>query len=242
MVNGGEHYRPGLLTPQEVAKLNSAREELIKKELLLPVKSNTESKDLIISEETIGRLKDLLGMKSGESGPLAEKPYSRAYKITEDYLRYFSKDDDIKGTKSMLKEVKNWVDGTFKKSYSDEYNYHKAYQDAATIGFFLVVESFRLQYGQEFIENLRRVMPPDVFETFRVVGPSVKSDLTLFEKAEGKIEISEEQAPLSQFIEEFVRFDSRDCGQQVKLGAILGFGAINRLLPKFKPGKSNPQK
>jgi len=191
-----------------------------------------------ISSGTVDELKYLLNMNDSKDTyyhPQEDTPFYKAFKITEDYLDCFSRDEETTGTRSMHDQVGGWIEATFPR---DKYENYKFYHDAATIGFFLVFKAFSIESGNRFVEDLKKIDPKEVEGVFSVLGPQVKDGSSLIERSRNRIKISDSQVFLKSFITEFVDFYSGYYGPQVESGASLGFGVVEKLWPKLKSGES----
>lgn len=195
----------------------------------------------LITERTCNVLRYSLNMDNPQRmDPQGDLPFYRASNMSDSYLSNFFNDKSGTGTRSMYDNLKSWLNKEFSSS---DYEDYAGCHSAATVGVGLVLKAFEQQYGEKFIENLRKVDPG---EMLRVIdGQKIQELANKFDVFE-KIENVHSGIPLDQlflrsFIEDFADTHSGDYGFQLEIGANLGYVVIQKLWPKLKP-RANSQK
>jgi hypothetical protein len=229
-----------ILNPEEQKKLSSVRKEFQKKD-----EKFIEAVSLI-SEETVGKLKNVLEFSykepinegEDEDTDVDDNSYYNAYGIADDYMHDFSADKVGAGTNSLPYQVERWLRMSFPRG--NNLDFYSNPQDAATVGFFLVFKAFHIQLGERLIDNLRNASPKEVMQTFDLLGPRVANSASIAERSINKISVPEDQVFFSKFMGDFLKVYEGGAKQQIEAGAILGFKVIEKLWPKLaeKPKKT----
>lgn len=232
MENKVKKYGP--LTPGDIAILNRVKKD---PENQSAKSSETDRKSMvtIITEKTAKALRGLLNMSDDLDMDLPNKtPDYVAGEMTEKFLNNLKQDEDTSGTKSLRYQIIGWNGPKF--SGREDMRKENS-RDAAIVGCTLVFIAFEAELGDEFISNLRKIHPKEIMVTFDECKAEVATDpSSLADRSNSTVGIPENQIYLNGVIGELADLYSGPYGPQVRCGADLAFGVIDKLWSKLRPG------
>lgn len=118
---------------------------------------------VLIGKKTCDELAETFHLDTRQGSYLQkEDPVNFIFETTSELLGSFFKDGEGTGTKVFAKQMKDWVNKSFPNALHQD---NTPIRNAATMGASLALNAFRIQFGFEFVDNLRKVNPREITDT-----------------------------------------------------------------------------